>query len=384
MNVLILCEGKITRLGRVRRMIETLQEMNVNLYSLSGEITEEYAFKSQMLIPSLSTSLLSRIYRFLLRILRWIIPIYSIRVIITEATTGINESLISRNFKWDLIIVEHIDFLQLACTLKKKKGGKILFDIRDYYPREFENYFMFNWLEAGFRKQVFLKLLSQCDSVVTVSKGLINGLKNEYGIDASLVRNIPSYATLCPSEVDDHVIKLVHHGSANADRLLGDLIQIIKKLDNRFTLDLYLVGNESDINKLKKIAGANSRIRFRKPVSFNNLIPELNQFDVAIFLFKPNTFNHRYGLSNKLFEAIQARLMIVTSPLENISEIVKEHRCGLVLNSFDQEEAILSINGISKYSIIKAKHASHAAATILCFEEEKKNLQNIFQNVLTY
>lgn len=382
MNVLILCEGKITRLGRVRRMIELLQEMNLNLYTLSGERTSEYSFISQMSVPSLSVSLVSRIYRFLLRVLRWVIPFYSIRVFITEITTGIRRSCITSSDKWDIIIVEHIDFLPLAVKLKKEQDAKILFDVRDYYPREFEDYFMFKWLEAGYRKQVFKHLLCHCDAVISVSKGLVEGLKDEYGINAHLVRNIPTYYNLEPSEVKGDVIRLVHHGSANADRFLGNLIQLVKKLDNRFTLDLYLVGSENDLSRLKKMAGGHSRIRFNEPVAFEKLVVELNNYDIAIFLFVPNTFNHRHGLSNKLFEAIQARLMIITTPLENNANIVNEYACGLVLKSFIYEEAIPLINSVTKDEVALAKKASNIAAKSLCFEEERKKLYSVLQTLI--
>ncbi len=382
MNVLIICEGKITRLGRVRRTIELLQEMNANIYSLSGENSNEYQFVSQMLLPKMSLSSVKRLGRFLLRILRWMVHFYGVRKSITKTITGLSLNIVTENAKWDIIIVEHIDFLPLACELKKKQGGRILFDVRDFYPREFEKYFMFKWLEAGYRKQVFKHLLIECDVVITVSKGLVKGLKEEYGITSHLIRSIPSYANLTPTSMQPNVIRLVHHGSANADRLLGEMIKMVKKLDKRFTLDFYLVGSDEEINKLKEIAGDSKAIRFNQPVSFDRLLRELNKYDAGLFFFVPTTFNIRHCLPNKLFEVIQARLMVITSPIDGIADIVKEYECGLVLPSFDFESAISLINKLTETDVYHGKQAANLAANVLCFEEEKKKLYAIMQSIL--
>lgn len=381
MTSLIICEGKITRLGRVRRTIELLLEMGAEISSLSDQLSTEYPLAQQMLLPQMSASMSARISRIFLKIIRRIVPSFRIQVAITKCINGYTTDILNDDKGWDIVIVEHIDFLPLACELKrKKKVKKIFFDIRDFYPREFEKYPMFLLLEAKYRRAVFRHLLQECDEVATVSYGLVEALQQEYGKYAHLLRSIPSYEEMPVKQLTGGVIRLVHHGSANSDRLLGEMICLVKNLDNRFTLDLYLVGDEKDISKLKIIAGDSQKIRFHPPVPFDQLIGTLNQYDAGFFFFVPTTFNIRYGLPNKLFEIIQARLMVITSPLHDIARVVNEHRCGLVLPSFDYNEAIPFINAITAEDIMAAKYASDAAARVLCFEEEKKVLQAILSS----
>ncbi len=378
MRVLIICEGKITRLGRVRRTIELLMEMNAEISSLSDEPSNDYPFAMQLLLPKMSYSMLARVQRFSLKILRKIIPVFSIQVLLTKKITRFTSTIIPHRQSWDIIIIEHIDFLPLACELKRKQKAKLFFDIRDFYPREFEKYFMFRLLEAGYRKAVFKHFLVKCDAVATVSYGLVDALQNDYGIKAHLIRSMPTYENKPVVPVDKNVMRIVHHGSANADRLLGETIKLVEKLDKRFTLDLYLVGNSDDILKLKQMAGNNPAIRFHDPVAFDRLIGTLSQYDIGIFFWEPTTFNIKYCLPNKLFEFIQARLMIISTPLPDISRLVNEHQCGLILPSFNLNESAKVINSLTVPEILEAKKSSNKAASLLCFQEEKKVLKSIF------
>lgn len=381
MRVLIICEGKITRLGRVRRTIELLQEMGAEISSLSDEHSNDYPFAMQWLIPKMSTSFFSRLYRFSFKLLRALIPFFNVQLALTRKSTGISTRTLPDGESWDLIIIEHIDFLPLACELKEKQNVKLFFDIRDFYPREFEKYFMFRLLEAGYRKSVFYHLLPKCDVVITVSYGLVEALKRDYNIDAHLIRSMPTFENKPVHPVDENLIRIVHHGSANADRLLGETIRLVEKLDKRFTLDLYLVGKSVDILKLKQMAGNNPAIRFHDPVTFTQLIGTLNQYDIGIFFWKPTTFNIKYCLPNKLFEFIQARLMVISTPLPDISRLVNEYQCGFILPSFDLEHSAELINTLTAIKIMEAKKASNRAASKLCFLEEKKGLKSILESL---
>lgn len=379
MNVLILCDGKITRLARIRRVLLIFQEIGAKVTSLSNQYSNDFEFEKQMLVPNGSLFLVNRLIRFFLRLVRWLFPIWGFQKFVTKLMNGIRIDLIKTKTEWDIIYVAHIDYLALAVDVKKRFGGIIIFDVRDYYPREFEMYFMFRWLEAGYRKNVFKNNLRSCDEIITVSNGLVKGLNKEYGVEARLIRSLPKYDSIKPSEVESECIKLVHHGAANRDRSLTKMIDFFNGLDKKFTLDLYLVGNESDIVNLKKYSQTNDRIRFNDPVHIDNLSDELNKYDVGLLFFKPTTFNLRNCLPNKLFEMIQAKLMILTTPIDGISEVVNNFQCGIVLPSFSLSESISIVNTIDKNVVYKFKKATVSASEQLCFEKEKFKYYDLFQ-----
>jgi hypothetical protein len=157
---------------------------------------------------------------------------------------------------------------------------------------------------------------------------------------------MPGYEELPVKEVDPDKIRIVHHGSANADRLLGNMVELFKNLDDRFTLDLYLVGAAADINKLKQKAGNRKEINFH-PIPFTQLLNVLNQYDIGLFFWELITFNIKHCLPNKLFELIQSRLIILSTPLPDISQLVNDHECGLILSSYDLNESARVINSLT-------------------------------------
>lgn len=378
-----MCEGMITRLGRVRRTISLLQEMDLEVSSLSGKPSTEYHLAHQFILPEMATSTVSRLYRLGLKTIRKVIPSFWGKLAITRLINHYTTEVLQGNNKWDIIIVEHIDFLPLACDLKVKyPRTKIYFDVRDFYPLEFEKYFFFRFYEADYRHAVFSKLLKKCDVVVTVSYGIVKALEENYQIEAVLIRSLPVYVAASISKTSQQQIKMVHHGSANADRYLGKMISLFKELDQRFTLDFYLVGSSEDIDNLKKQAIDTPAIKFHDAVPFQELIGVLNQYDIGLFFWEPTTFNIEYSLPNKLFEFIQARLMIITTPLPDISKVVKTHNCGLVLSSFDSSISAAEIEKLTVEQIDTYKRNANTAAKTLCFEEEKKKMSSIMQKIL--
>ena len=77
---------------------------------------------------------------------------------------------------------------------------------------------------------------------------------DEFQRKTILLRSIPYYKDLSPTKVDCNKIKIVHHGIANPNRKLGNLITLMKMLDKRFTLDLYLLGDQNEISRLTRLA----------------------------------------------------------------------------------------------------------------------------------
>jgi len=279
--------------------------------------------------------------------------------------------------EYDVILVEDIHLLPLA--FKIKNDASVIFDAREYHPREFESSLLWTLTEQKHRLYLCHKYLQKCDAVLTVSPSLQNAYKENFGITPYLLRSLPYYQNASPKPLQNAKIRLVHHGIANKDRKLELMIEIMNHLDARFTLDFYLTGNEAYKSYLQKLAAKNKRIRFMTPVAFSDLIPTINQYDVGLCFFPPSTFNLKHCLPNKLFEFIQARLAVLTGPSPDITNIVRKYDCGFVMPSFDPKETAVHLNALTNEEIQSAKNASHKAAVELCFEKESSILKSLIQ-----
>ena len=89
-----------------------------------------------------------------------------------------------------------------------------------------------------------------------------------------IFRSTPAYRKMAIQPIKKNKIKMVHHGMAAKNRNLNNLIEISKCLGRNYPLDLYLVGDQSEIKKLHKQANGCEWIR---------ILPQL----IMMILFRP-------------------------------------------------------------------------------------------------
>jgi hypothetical protein len=273
--------------------------------------------------------------------------------------------------KYDLLVVEDLQLLPLSFKMKgSNHSARIIFDAREYYPRQQDQRLLFRLLERPVRQQMCRTYLKRCDHLLTVSPGLAQAYTAEFGTTPHLLRSAPRYREMPVRESSNRAVRLVHHGMANPNRGLGNMIDVVRQLDSRFTLDLYLVGNESHIRKLRHHAADCSRVQFRAPVAFEDIIPTLNHYDVGFFYVEPTTFNLLNCLPNKFFEYVQARLAIAIGPSPDMAALVRQYGLGVVASEFSVPAMVETLASLTADEINKAKVASDVAARELCYERE--------------
>ena len=280
--------------------------------------------------------------------------------------------------EYRLILVEDLFFLPLV--MKYKRGAKVVFDAREYYPRQRDDSAVFRTIEKPIRTYLCKKYLKSCDLFITVSYGLADEYLKEFGVAAHVIRSTPTAVKAVVGEKIPNQIRIVHHGVANKNRKLENMIQLVELLDERFTLDLYLQGDEAYISELKAKYGQRPRVQIKKAVLFHEIIPMLRNYDIGLFYVEPTTFNLAHCLPNKLFEYIQARLLVAIGPSPDMKKIVREFDCGVVADRFDLESMAQVLNQLSIAQIKTYKRNSDNAARCLNWEEESKYFQTLIRD----
>lgn len=277
--------------------------------------------------------------------------------------------------RFAVIIVENLELLPLAFSLTKKNGfSRVIFDAREYYPLEFEGNIWFELFEKKRRISLCSQYLSRCDIILTVSEGLKKKYASEFGINPVVYLSTPYYVEQVIHKTHPDQIKLVYHGAANRDRKLENLIEVLLNLEDRFSLDMILMGNPQYQAELKKKAAGSKRIAFPAPVHFEEIIPTIGKYDIGFFYYEPNGFNVTHCMPNKFFEYIQARLMLAVGPSPDMAELVNYYNCGVIAKDFSVKSMVLALNALSVAEIDAAKANSDRAARELCFEKEREKL----------
>lgn len=282
--------------------------------------------------------------------------------------------------KSDLIIANDLSALSI-CTANAM-GRPILYDAHEYSPGQYTR----NRKTLGRRKYaiyILYKYLRNTAGFLTVGRKIAERYILEYGVEPVLLTNAPEYQELVPSTSNPERIRLVHHGIAARGRALENMIKTVKLLDNRFSLDFYLMSNDPGyLDELKMQAKGDACVRFLTPVSMDKIASTLNAYDVGIYLLPPTSVNQKLALPNKIFEFIQARLAIAVGPSPEMSTLIRERGIGVVASSFSPESMASALQTLDAKKIEVFKKNSNQCARELSSETNARILHTVVEQIL--
>jgi hypothetical protein len=375
---LVMCLADASNNPRPNRMIKLLSDnkytVDILAYPSSIDIPVRKAYK----IEKPSTKPTVQALYFLLNIPTLFLlraGFFPLAELIYEMRSGV--SRISKTLPisgYSLVIVEDLQLLPFAFRrFSRNSYCKIIFDARELYTKQKENEVRFRLFEKPIRSRICQEYLRKCHHLLTVSPGLARNYMLDFGVEMQVIRSTPYFNNFHPRPTSEEEFRMVYHGLANPNRALKNMIEITTRLDNRFTLDLYLTGNLNHIAQLREQASKCSRICIRAPVPFTRIIEMLNSYDIGFYYLEPNGLNLTYSLPNKFFEFVQGRLALAIGPSPDMAEIVKEYGIGFIAPEFTVEAMVETLSCLTREKIDIAKENSDAAANDLCYERETKD-----------
>lgn len=366
---LVLCLSDPARDPRPRRVVETLRRAGSSVAILSHELSGGLACDRHYPLPvarrrfgrlgTLSGMLAGRASDDFHRAIAHRFNHAAARVALAGGS-------------WDLIVVEDIYLLPLAFEVRG--SARIVVDAREYYPRIAEHSLRFRLLQKPELVWLCRTYLPRCDAVVTVSDGLAAAFADDFGVRATVVRSAPELQHWPVRPPQNGRIRLVHHGIANRNRRIEEMIAICAALDERFSLDLYLTGDPSYIAELRERAAQSDRARVHPPVPYAQIGAMLNEHDIGFFYVEPTTFNLRHCLPNKFFEFVQARLAVAIGPSPDMAALVARGGFGVVARTFTRAAMVDALSALTPDDVLAMKQRSDFAARELCFEAERPTL----------
>lgn len=275
------------------------------------------------------------------------------------------------------IIANDIDTLPVASYLKKQ-GTILVFDAHEYFLDEDNDP---SWIqnEYPYRKYLTDTYLKDIDVFMTVGDNIAERFQTELNLATKpfVVYNAKPYFPSKPLPANPDKVRMIHHGVALRNRNLEDLIKVTEKLPPNFELHFYLKKTDDEYyNSFHKMAKSCQRIFFHNPVSFDKIIPTISQYDIGIYLIEKNNYNNANCLPNKLFEFIQAKLMLVMSETHEIDRFIKKYENGITVTK-NIEDIAHTIKNLTPEQIQHYKQKSADAAKILSAEQEWQKIRNI-------
>lgn len=291
-------------------------------------------------------------------------------------------SLLSGAGRFDLVVANEARALPLAHRVAR--GAPIWGDMHEWAPEERAHVFIWRLLIKPYMTAVCRKFLPATSAVTAVNSSIAALYRNHFQCDVDVVRNAGPRYELAPSAMVPGRIRLVHSGAAIPGRNLECMIDAIHRLDDRFTLDLYLVEARDRgryLRKLRRRAKGSERITFHRPVKPDELPGVLNAYDVGVFSLPPRTKNHEFMLPNKFFDYVQARIAIVFSPAVETSRLIKEHGLGVVASSHTLQALVVALAGLTSEEVGTFKGNAHAAAELLSNRQDEQVCRSIIEKL---
>lgn len=281
--------------------------------------------------------------------------------------------------KIDVIIANDIESLPLL--RKRYPLSKIIFDAHEYAPKEFASDFWWKFYFSEYKHYLCRRYLPMAERCMTVCKGLADKYEETFGVPFEVMMSLAKKERLKPSPVEEK-IRIIHHGYPNPDRMLHLMIEAMDRVDERFHLDLMLIKTGTPyFDTLQKMVDKRENVSLIPPVSFEEIVPFTNRYDIGLYILPPTNFNTEHMLPNKFFEFIQARLAIVISPSKEMKKIVEEYNLGVISPDFTAESMAKVLNSLDQKKITAFKIQSDKAAQLLNEEENQQRLREMVKSL---
>ncbi len=285
----------------------------------------------------------------------------------------------------DLIHANDAQSLPIALAAARQTGARVLFDAHEYSPGQRTNSLKRRVMVQPFLTYLIRRYAPRADAMITVEASIARRYQEAFGLRAEVIRNAPPYEALPFHPVQPDRIRLIHHGGAIPERRLELMIQVLARLDARFTLDFMLLPDAGGyLDELRHLAKqlAPGRVHFRPPVAPADIARTINAYDIGLFLLPPVSLSYAMALPNKFFEFIMAGLAVAIGPSPAMAEIVRQYDLGVVAGSFEPADLARRLNALGAADIDAMKQRSLAAARELNAENEMRKLHQIYARLL--
>ena len=291
--------------------------------------------------------------------------------------------------RFDLLVSNDLDTLLPNYLVSKLKSLPLIYDSHEYFTGvpEIQNRPFVRWVWKSIEKSVFTRL----KHVMTVSDSIARLYESEYGLKPATVRNCSMKTEQIIAfsreelEIDPNHLLLILQGTGiNIDRGGSELIDAVNFTDS---VSLLIVGDGDQFMFLKEkvsILGLTDRIKIIPKCPWITLMRYTRSADAGLSLDKNSNLNYQFSLPNKLFEYISAGIPVIATDLQEISKIINEFNCGILITEpcpAAISSAIISLR--DNRQLLKAlKYNSVTASKSVNWENESIKVVDLYKSII--
>ncbi|HRH11449.1 MAG TPA: glycosyltransferase [Bacteroidia bacterium] len=281
----------------------------------------------------------------------------------------------------DLVISHHPPALPIAIQLKNNLKVPVIFNAHEIYAFEFED--DKEWMKSQSEKidAELKKHLPQCSALFTVNAEIADFYSKRYNCKAIVVHNSKPYTSIPPSK-NNGKIRIIHHGGAMPQRKLEEIAEAILLESEKFELTFMLKPTDENYLRSLKDKYSSKGVIFKDPVPYEMIIETINQYDIGIHLLPEGNINHEFALPNKIFEFVQAKLAVITSPNTSLKNLIVSNDIGMVFEGYTSSSIVKLLKTIDREKVMHFKEQCVRSAEKLSSEKDESRILQTVKEIL--
>lgn len=279
----------------------------------------------------------------------------------------------------DIITANDLDTL-LACFMASKlKRKRLIYDSHELFTEVPE------LIHRPASRKVWLALeqwlVPKLTTACTVNQSLARIFSEKYNVPFTAIRNVPFRKEGAPKTKGEKII--LYQGALNLGRGIDLMIDSMKHLPD---YRLWIVGR-GDVEKVLRQQAESfpkDQIVFHGFTPLEKLAELTAKAGIGLSLEEDMGANYHYASPNKVYDYLQARIPVIVADLPEMSALVEEYTCGLILKTQERtaEELAAKINYIFEAPGLweSFSQAAHIAAETLIWENEQQLLLDLYRS----
>ena len=290
---------------------------------------------------------------------------------------------------YDLLVSNDLDTLLPNFLASKLKRLPLVYDSHEYFTGvpEIQNRPFVKWVWKSIEKSIFPEL----KNVMTVSEPIASLYEMMYHVRPQVIRNFSRNAadiisfTHLELEISPADFLVIIQGTGiNIDKGAEELIEAINISSG---VALLIVGSGDVLPKLRKRVRElklENQVKFIPQVPWEILMRYTKSADIGMCIEKDTNLNYRFSLPNKLFDYISAGIPVIASNLPETGKIIKENKCGVIINQVTPEDISSAISDLKNNPVLlsELRRNSVSASEKLNWETESEKVKEFYNKIL--